>query len=242
MSVANVFSYFSRILLEKAYKLCKPCQKVLQKKLHREKESLLDTKLLETRAYDKSIQRRQKQSELLEKVINSVSQLISIMLLGLLAVECYGNALNHKNLSNAMYNVKEIIWSLVTRIFSIIKMKALLTFPSLAEHHIDIYKIDMELFTNYIELNDVMQKALGGVVLFMQIVGHFWNINSAQYSIVIDSLWSTFMLASILQEYVDVDPLIMSLIKVSISNLNNFTKFFVFKEHYKYIRTLHIGI
>nr|AON96560.1 hypothetical protein [Bicyclus anynana] len=203
-----------RMQLEKAYKLCSPCKKVLQKKLHKEKESLLCSKLLETRASGKSDQRSQKQHKLIKKIINNTSRLIAIILVVLVAIECHENALKHQTLSNTIYNVKEIIWTLVQRIFSIIKMKTLLTFPSLADQNFDLYIIDIEIFTSFIGLSDLMQIALGGVVCFLQIIGHFWNINKAQYSIVIDLLWSVFILTAIVQEYLTTDPLIMSLIKL----------------------------
>ncbi|XP_039746976.1 uncharacterized protein LOC120624474 [Pararge aegeria] len=201
-----------RMQLEKAYKLCSPCKKTLQKKLHKEKESLLGSRLLETRASDKRDQRIKKQSEIMKNIINTTSRLIAIILLVLVATECHENALKHKNLSHTIHYVKEIIWSLVERVFSIIKMKMLLTFPSLADQHIDIYNID--LFTSFIGPNDLMQKALGGFVCFIQIIGHFWNINKAQYCIVIDLFWSVFVLTSLVQDYVTADPLIMSLLKL----------------------------
>ncbi|XP_045785639.1 transmembrane protein 201 [Maniola jurtina] len=204
-----------RTQLEKAYKLCSPCEKFLQKKLHKEKVSLLGSKLLETRTSDKNHEKIQKQSKLVKNVINSTSRLIAIILLVLVVIECHGNASKHKNLSNTIHNVKDIIESLVERIFSIVKMKTLLTFPSLEDQHIDIYNIDIEIFTSFIGLDDLMQKALGGVACIIQIIGHIWNINKAQYCTLTDLFWSVFILTAIAQGYVTADPLIMSLIKLS---------------------------
>ncbi|XP_034840181.1 uncharacterized protein [Maniola hyperantus] len=203
-----------RTLLEKAYSLCSPCKKVLQKKLHKEKEMLLVSKLLEKRALNRSDQKIQKQNELIKNIINSTSRLLAIIVLVLVIVEFHRNALKHKNLSNTIYNVEEIIWSLVERVFSIVKMKTFLTFPSLEYQHIDMNYIDIEIFTCFIGLDHLMQKALGSVVCFIQIIGHIWNINKAQYCILIELFWSVFVLTAIAQDYVTADPLIMSLIKL----------------------------
>ncbi|XP_047528036.1 transmembrane protein 201 [Vanessa atalanta] len=222
-----------RTQLEKAYKLCSSCKKVLQMKLHKEKETLLGTKLLEKRMVEKSDIKRSKQNELIKNIINTTSRLIAGILVVLVAIECYENASKHRNLSNTVYNIKVIFYSFIERIISIVKMKTLLTFPSLEKQFTDINNaIDIDIFTSFNSgLNDLTQKSLGSFVCFIQIIGHFWNINQTKYSIIIDLLWSIFVVTSIGHVYITTDPIIMSLIKLSstlavllvYSNLNNKT-------------------
>nr|XP_034839653.1 transmembrane protein 201-like [Maniola hyperantus] len=175
-----------RTHLEKAYKLCSPCERILQKKLYKEKVFFLDSKILETRASDKNDRKIQKQNETIKNLINTV--LIAIMLAVLVVVECQGNTLTHlKNLSNTIYIIlKQIIWNPVERIFQIVKMTPLFIFPSLED--IDIYNIDTGIFTSFIGFNNLMQKALGGVAYFIQITKNIWNIIKAQCAI--DFLWT----------------------------------------------------
>ncbi|CAG9585118.1 unnamed protein product [Danaus chrysippus] len=203
-----------RLKLEKAYKLCSPCKKVLQIKLHKEKETLLGSKLLEMRTPEKKLQKSARRNEFCKNVINNASKLIAGVLIVLVMIECYENALKHKSLSYTLNYIKEMLNNILQRIVSIVRMKTFLTFPSLEKHFTDIDNID--IFTNFDSgLNDLTQKALGGFVCFIQIVGHFWNINKSNYSVVIDLLWSLFVITSIVNGRVDVDPLIMSLLKLS---------------------------
>ncbi|CAH2073306.1 unnamed protein product, partial [Iphiclides podalirius] len=60
-----------RLQLEKAYKLCSPCKKILQSKLHKEKETFLGSKLLQTRTPEKKQQKHQeKQSQIIKNLVN----------------------------------------------------------------------------------------------------------------------------------------------------------------------------
>ncbi|XP_045445878.1 uncharacterized protein LOC123653951 [Melitaea cinxia] len=203
--------------LDKAYKLCSPCKKVLQMKLHKEKETLLGSKLLEMRTPEKNKSRTEKRNQLIKTTINTTSRLIAAILIVLVAIECHENASKHKNLASTVNNVKIIFYSLIDRIISIVKMKTLLTFPSLENQFIKLNNsIDIDIFTSFNSvLNDLTQKALGSFVCFIQIIGHFWNINKTEYSIFIDLLWSIFVVTSIGHVYLSTDPIIMSLIKLS---------------------------
>lgn len=210
--------YCYRNQLEKAYKLCSPCKKVLQTKLYKEKETLLGSKLLETRTPEKKNQKqKENQDKLLRNFVNGSSGSIAGILVILLALECYNNALKHKNLSSTIYNIKEIIYSLLERIITIIKMKTLLTFPSLE----DFYDVKNILNLDILEsfntgLNELTQKALGGFVCLIQIIGIIWNTNKLKYTIIIDLLWLIFVVASLTKQDVFAEPLTISLIKVCI--------------------------
>ncbi|OWR52265.1 hypothetical protein KGM_209574 [Danaus plexippus plexippus] len=204
-----------RLKLEKAYKLCSPCKKVLQMKLHKEKETLLGSKLLEMRTPEKKLQKSAKRNEFCKNVINNASTLIAGVLIVLVTVECYENALKHKSLSYTLIYIKDMLNNILQRIISIVRMKTFLTFPSL-EKHFMVVDYNTDIFTNFNSgLNDLTQKALGGFVCFIQIVGHFWNINISHHSVAIDLLWSVFVITSIVYGNVDADPLIMSLLKLS---------------------------
>lgn len=228
-SNAKNILYYYRNQLDKAYKLCSPCKKVLQMKLHKEKETLLGSKLLEMRTPEKNKNRTEKRNKLIKTTINTTSRLIAAILIVLVAIECYENASKHKNLSSTVNNVKIIFYSLIDRIISIVKMKTLLTFPSLANQLIELNNsIDIDIFTSFNSvLNDLTQKALGSFVCFIQIIGHFWNINKTKYSIFIDLLWSIFVVTSIGHVYLSTDPIIMSLIKVSKMSIEETKIFFI---------------
>lgn len=207
--------------LEKAYKLCTPCKKVLQTKLHKEKETFLGSKLLQTRTPEKKQQRQQeKQSQILRNLVNGSSTLIAGILILLVAFEYWHSIKKYKNLLNTMHNIQDIIFSLFDRIFTIIKMKTFMTFPNLEIIFYDMNNVDdIEMFKNLKtghlnHVNDLTQKALGGFVCFIQIVGHVWNINKLNYSIVIDLLWSVFAVISIAHKSVPLDPILMTSVKV----------------------------
>ncbi|XP_047512173.1 uncharacterized protein LOC125054368 isoform X2 [Pieris napi] len=201
--------------LEKAYKLCNPCKKVIQMKLHKEKESMLGSKLLQNRTPLKSKTRKEKQNELLHHIINNISKAVAGILIVLVTVEFYENIKVHDSVYSTINNVKAIIHNLIERVLSIVKMKTLMTFPQL-EHY--FYDFDNTLYVDFITIiaghNKVIQKALGGFVCTMQIIGHFWNINKLKYSIGIDLLWTVFV-ATFLYHNLTGNLLIISSIKLS---------------------------
>ncbi|KAM3961263.1 uncharacterized protein ACR2FA_004602 [Aphomia sociella] len=213
-----------RTQLEKAYKLCSPCKRVLQMKLYKEKETLLATKLLETRSLDKRHQHKEKQNGILKSFINKTSMLIAGILLLIIALELYTNIIKDKKLLSSIRNIKQIVYGLLERIISIVKMKTLMTFPSLGNYHIELdnvlfYEDRLPKLINYIS-NDVdnfimlTQKTLGGFVCLIQIIGHVWNVNKQMYTILTDLLWSVFVLTAVAHQSTAVDPVIMSMIKL----------------------------
>ncbi|CAB3221448.1 unnamed protein product [Arctia plantaginis] len=103
-----------RLQLEKAYKLCSPCKKVLQVKLYKEKETLLGSKLLATRTPEKKNQKHEKQNRMLKMFINSTSLLIALILFILVSFELYTNlTLRYQNLLSTITNIKEIALGLL---------------------------------------------------------------------------------------------------------------------------------
>ncbi|CAH1645865.1 unnamed protein product [Spodoptera littoralis] len=212
-----------RLQLEKAYKLCSPCRKVVQMKLHKEKETLLGSKLLETRTSDnKSEKEKQyKQTKLLRKLINNTSMLIAVILFILVSFELYTNlTLRHKNLLSTITNIKVIVLGLLERIYSIIEMKTTLTFPALENYFYDINIVNMmpKSFNfrhiNVDQLNISTQETLGSFVCFLQIIGLIWNVNSLKNTILIDMQWLVYVIATLGHRYVAVEPIYLSLIKI----------------------------
>lgn len=209
--------------LEKAYKLCSPCKKVLQVKLYKEKETLLGSKLLETRTPDKKNRKQDIQSKKLQSFINGTSKFVAGILFILISIECYRNIMKEKNLPTFILNVKEIISSLLERLYSIIKLKTLMTFPSLENNINDVNNLlyftvlpkELNLGNVYTEhVNMLTQQALGGFICLIQIIGLVWNSNKLKYTIFIDLLMSVFMIISIANKAMAMDPITMSLVKV----------------------------
>lgn len=228
----NDLYLFFRVQLEKAYKLCSPCKRVLQMKLHKEKETLLGAKQLEARTPDKKGYKLEKQSQILKTFINKTSMLIAGILIIVVSVECYKNLLRHKQLSTTISNITDIILGLLERIVAIIKMKIILTFPSLEHYFYSINSLSpTELLPKIFIGKDIeniltlTQELLGGFVCMIQIFGHIWNVNELKYAIVIDLLWSVFVITSIAQHPADIDPVLMSLVKVTIKNYYQLTNF-----------------
>lgn len=197
-------------------------------KLHKEKETLLGAKLLESRTPDKSSKKTVKRSQMLKSIINNTSTLIAGVLVLIVSVECYKNVLKSNCLSSTIINSKDTVLELLERIIAILKMKFILTFPTLENYLRNINSIPLtemmpEIFIGK-EIETVFtmtQKMLGGFVCLIQIVGHVWNINKLKYTIIIDLLWSVFVIATIAHAPADIDPLLISLIKVSLYlNLN----------------------
>lgn len=216
---AEVESYKAQ--LEKAYRLCSHCRKVLQMKLHKEKEQLLGSKLLENRSPDKRNQKKEKRNQILKMTINNISMLIAGVLIVLVSMECHKNILKHKTLPSTLNTIKNIIVGLLDRIVSIVKAKTLMTFPSLDNYFYYYNEMPvMEMVPTFFINEDLdghlalIQKALGGFVCLIQIFGHIGNINKLKYTIVIDLLWSVFVLTSILDPTF-IDPIFISLIKLA---------------------------
>ncbi|XP_053625570.1 uncharacterized protein LOC128683700 [Plodia interpunctella] len=208
-----------RTQLEKAYKLCSPCKRVLQLKLHKEKETLLATKQLEKRSSDKNGKHKEKQNSILKSFINNTSTFIATILIIIVATELYKNVQSHKNIPSSIANIKQITKGLFERIVSIVKMKALMTFPQLENYLIDVNVLfdkmpEMNLSSK--DLNSftlLTQQALGGIVCFVQIIGHVWNVYKLKYSIAIDLLWSVFVISA-MAHHAAIDPLLLSLMKL----------------------------
>ncbi|XP_021180893.3 uncharacterized protein LOC110369702 [Helicoverpa armigera] len=209
-----------KMQLEKAYKLCSPCRRVLQMKLHKEKETLLGSKLLETRTSERINQKQLKENKLLRKLINNTSMLIAVILFILVSFELYTNlTLRYKNLLSTITNIKEIVLGLLERIYSIIEMKTTMTFPALENYIYDINIVNMmpkSFNFRHIQidqLNMTTQETLGSFVCFLQIIGLIWNANSLKNTIIIDFQWLMFAIATIGHRYVAVEPIYLSLIK-----------------------------
>ncbi|KAL4719671.1 hypothetical protein ACJJTC_007608 [Scirpophaga incertulas] len=207
--------------LEKAYRLCSPCKKVLTMKLNKEKETLLGTKLLEKRTPDKIKQKIERENQRLKTIINSTSKIIAWLLVFLVSIEFYKNMTRYKHLSVTLNNLNDILFEIAGRIVSIIKMKILLTFPTLEEYILYDWNklIVMEKMWTVINIHEfdkhlsTTQKTLGGFVCLIQIIGHIWNVNKLKHTIIIDILWSVFVTTFIVKYPVDLP--IISLIKLA---------------------------
>lgn len=216
----NVFFSY-RMQLEKAYKLCSPCKKVLQMKLHKEKETLLGRKLLENRSPEKKNCQKYETNKF-KSFINNTSKYVATVLLILVSVECYRN-MKQNNVSSTLINAKQILTDVCERIIAIIKIKMFMTFPSLENYLNDLNVLYLEL-PKYVSfrndsldhVNVLTQKALGGFVCLIQIIGHIWATNKLINTIIIDLLWTVFVLTTIVNKYVTIDTTIMSFIKVCI--------------------------
>lgn len=201
---------------------------MLQTKLHKEKETLLGRKLLESRSPEKKSNKQEKQNRRLKKVINNVSLFIAVILVGLVSIELYKNVKKNVNLHNTLLNIIEIITGLLERVYTIVTMKISLTFPEIE----NIYKINNifyinkvphafkhigHMFNRFEHKNIVAQKMLGGFVCLIQIIGNIYNVNSMRYTIVLDMLWSVFVILSIADHRsVTFDAVFISFIKVSL--------------------------
>lgn len=141
----------------------------------------------------------------------------------MILLEVYKNTMKHKNLPAFILNAKEIISNLLERVYSIIKVKTLMTFPSLENYISDINKLlYFDVLPNKFNLRNVYtdhvnvltQILLGGFICLIQIIGLVWNVNKLKYNIFIDLLTSVFMIISIANKAMVMDPIIMSLVKV----------------------------
>lgn len=221
MMMELIVFLISRLQLEKAYKLCSPCRKVVQMKLHKEKETLLGSKLLETRTSDKINQKRLKENKMLRKIINNTSMLIAVILFILVSFELHTNlSLRYKNLLSTITNIKQIGLGLLQRIYSIIEMKTTMTFPALDNylHDLNIVNMMPKSFNfkqiHIDQFNMTTQETLGSFVCFLQIIGLVWNVNNLKNTILIDVQWLLFVIATLGHRYSAVEPIYLSLIKV----------------------------
>ncbi|XP_050678630.1 uncharacterized protein LOC126974928 isoform X1 [Leptidea sinapis] len=200
--------------LEKAYKLCSPCKKVLQVKLHKEKESLLGSKLLETRTPEKKNVKKDKRKRTIQKIINNISKIFTGILLVLVTVELHDSLMKHKNLYKTMYNIKNILYNILERIFSIVKMKTFMTFPFLEDYLHDISsKLNIELISINADILDWTQKALGGFAASLQIIGHICNLKKNNFSLFIDLMWMVFVVTSMIHGVTHANPLLVTSVK-----------------------------
>ncbi|KOB79252.1 Uncharacterized protein OBRU01_00120 [Operophtera brumata] len=198
---------------------------------YREKSILLGTKLLESRTPEKKTTKNDTQATALQALINNTSMLITIILFLLISYEFYTDLMKNKNLSKTITNVEEIIKALVDRVYSIIKMYMFLTFPSMESYIPDVHINTIDMlpktfnFRHNLKLDDVnltTQKALGGFVCLIQIVANIWNVNSVKHTIIIDLLWSIFVIS--IGEYIAVlNPVITRFIKSPIKKMKKLT-------------------
>ncbi|KAJ2952986.1 hypothetical protein O0L34_g7361 [Tuta absoluta] len=215
-----------RMQLEKAYRLCSPCKKVLQMKLHKEKEVLLGTKLLETRTPDKNAQKQDLKNQKMSNFIHSMSIYLAGSILILVSVECYSNVLKNKELLSSLNSTKDILYGLLERIISIIKIKMLMTFPILEVYLIDINLIQLEdkwpkhldlvnLYDRVRNYNILTQEALLGLAVLTQAFGYIWSKYRVKSAFATDLLWATFGITCIIQHSMEIYPTTMSLCKLS---------------------------
>lgn len=194
-------------------------------KLHKEKESLLGSKLLETRTLENKNQTKDAQTGMLKSFVNNTSVFIAIILFILVSFDIFKNVRKYENLISTINNIKEILTGLLDRIYTIVKMKTLHTFPILEDYDIaNIFYTDVVLpnmshlkHKNIDNINIMTQKTLGGLVCIVQIIGNIWNVNSLKYTVIFDLLWSVFVIISIIDQTVVVlDPLFINCFKVCI--------------------------
>lgn len=147
--------------------------------------------------------------------------LIAVILFILVSFELYTNlTLRYKNLLSTITNVKEIVLGLLQRIYSIIAMKTSMTFPGLEHYFYDINIVNMmpKSFNfrqiHIDQFNMTTQETLGSFVCFLQIIGLVWNANSLKNTILIDSQWLIFVIATIGHRYLAVEPVYLSFVKV----------------------------
>ncbi|KAI5641703.1 hypothetical protein NE865_06007 [Phthorimaea operculella] len=214
-----------RMQLEKAYRLCSPCKKVLQMKLHKEKEVLLGTKVLEARTPDKKAQKQDLKNQKISNFIHSMSIYIAGAISILVAVECYSNITKNRELLNSLNSTKDILYGILERIFSIIKIKMLMTFPILETYLIDVNFIHIDKWPKHLDLvnsydkvknyNILTQEALLGLVVLIQAFGYVWSKYKVKSAFATDFLWATFGITCIVHHLMGMYPTIMSLGKLS---------------------------
>lgn len=219
------FSLFS-LLLEKNYKLCTPCKKVVQLKLYKEKELLLRSKLLQSRTSTERKKSNESQYKIIKSIINRTTFMISAILILLVAVELYEEVMKISNISITIRNCNKIISGLCQRIFSIVKAEAYNTFPELRNYSYYLFDVDnidydFKLYDTYIKsnllfdnANNAAQKTLGAIGCILQIIGHLLYVDTIKYVIVSDLLWSLFVMTFIMQYILNTDPIVMTVVKV----------------------------
>lgn len=208
-----------RLQLEKAYKLCSPCKRVVQMKLNKEKETLLGSKLLEQRTPEKK-QNKINENQLFKNFINKSSTFIATILFILVCTEFYKIISEIDNLSSTIKNIRLIMTGLLERLFTIMKMKTIQTFPFLENYEITTSMYSYMPLPNVFKYKDIdfwnitTQKALGGLVCSIQIVGNMWNVNTMKYTIILDGLWLVFVFMST-ADHVLLDPLYICGVKMA---------------------------
>lgn len=215
-----------RIQLEKAYKLCSPCKRVLQTKLHKEKEYLLGSKLMESRTPEKKYHnKKETQNEAIKNILNRLSIFSAAILFLLASVECCKIIMTDDKLPRIVTETKDITKQLVDRMYSIVKMKTLMTFPLLETYFDDMTRImNLEIDLkpkiltdyplNYDQILEVIQEALGGFACLLQILGHIFTVYKLKRAFAIDLLLTVFVITCLSRHSVDVTPILPSLIKV----------------------------
>lgn len=188
-------------------------------KLNKEKETLLGSKLLEQRTPEKK-QNKINENQLFKNFINKSSTFIATILFILVCTEFYKIISEIDNLSSTIKNIRLIMTGLLERLFTIMKMKTIQTFPFLENYEITTSMYSYMPLPNVFKYKDIdfwnitTQKALGGLVCSIQIVGNMWNVNTMKYTIILDGLWLVFVFMST-ADHVLLDPLYICGVKVS---------------------------
>ncbi|CAG9114891.1 unnamed protein product [Plutella xylostella] len=213
-----------RLQLEKAYKLCSPCKKVVQMKLYKEKESLLGSKLLHSRTPEKKSHIKSKENEMLTNTISKITLTIVSVLIALVSIECCRKLISEYNLTKTLVNYKEIVYGLIERLVSIVKVKSLVTFPSLSNLHNVTSYLNIDIIPNYFydyfnlksfdQMNEMLQEIIGGICCLIQILGHVLNVNRQKYAFINDILLTAFMTVCMAQYSVPTSPIVLCFVKL----------------------------
>lgn len=223
------FMYF-RLQLEKAYKLCSPCRKVVQKKLNKEKETLLGAKLLQSRTPEKKCCYNVKQQKFkrLKNVIKYTSNFIGRIFLMLVLIEFVQVAMKSQIMQITVTTSSEIMFNILERVLSVLKAKTFMTFPvleNIVNYIYDIISLDnfnVHIFNepiNYVKskaadnVNDNVQKIFGGVGCALQIIGHLLEIYSLKNAFLFDIMWTIIVLC-VTQSSLPIHGLLLCTIKV----------------------------
>lgn len=205
--------------LEKSYTLCKPCQRVLQKKMHREKEVLLGAKVVQSRMQDKKLCAKKHKFETLCNIMDYVSVNIERVLLLLIVTETVKALWSYEMTQNTISYSKEVLYTLLERMLSIAKIKILTTFPMLEDYSNTIYDMfnlsyDGGIYVNneYVVVsNNMAQKCLAGAGCALQILGHLVEMHVLKYAVIFDVMW---LLLCVMQFNVPLNGLMINFVKV----------------------------
>lgn len=193
-------------------------------KLYKEKESLLGSKLLHSRTPEKKCHIKSKENEVLTNTISKITLTIVAVLIALVSIECCRKLISEYNLTKTLVNYKEIVYGLIERLVSIVKVKSSVTFPSLSNlHHVTSY-LNIDIIPNYFydyfnlksfdQMNEMLQEIFGGICCLIQILGHVLNVNRQKYAFINDILLTAFMTVCMAQYSVPTSPIVLCFVKV----------------------------